>query len=123
MNKDRFPNWLNDFGKAWEDRNPEAVIDLLSSDIKYYENALEEPLIGKEKVQEVWQVVPQNQSDVRFSGEVIMIDGNTAIANWKVKRIRQPSGERENIDGIFLFELNDNDKCVLFKQWRTSKIV
>lgn len=123
MKKSDFQMWLDKLGKAWVEKDPDAVLNLFDQTIKYFENVLDEPYIGKEKVYDLWKVVPESQKDISFIGEILMTKGNIAIANWKAKFTKIMSGEIEEIDGIFLFELNDDGKCTLFKQWESVRIL
>jgi hypothetical protein len=123
MKKSDFQMWLDKLGKTWVEKDPDAVLNLFDQTIKYFENVLDEPYIGKEKVYDLWKVVPENQRDISFDGEILMTKGNIAIANWKAKFTKIMSGEIEEIDGIFLFELNDEGKCILFKQWESVRIL
>jgi len=121
MKKSDFQMWLDKLGKAWVEKDPDAVLNLFDQTIKYFENVLDEPYIGKEKVYDLWKGVPGSQKDISFNGEILMTKGNVAIANWQSKFTKVPSGEIEEIDGVFLFELNDEGKCILFKQWESVR--
>lgn len=121
MKKSDFETWLTKLGKAWSKRDPKKAASLFSKDCKYYESALGEPCKNWGDILKLWLVVRKNQNGVTFNFEVICFADNTCLANWKVKRILIPSKEKQLIDGIFQFSLNEQGLCNYFKQWRTVK--
>jgi hypothetical protein len=120
MTRKQLENWMKQFGTAWETRNPDKVMALFNDRLDYFESALKAPVTSKSEVGKLWQVVPDNQKDVKFSHKILIADEYIGVVNWQVSRIRLPAEEMENIDGIFLISLNDRGLCTFFKQWRTS---
>lgn len=117
----KFQNWVNKLGQGWVEKNPKKVIELLADDVRYYENVLDKPHIGKDKVYELWKGVPDAQEDISFKGEVLMAEGSKAVINWRAEFTKVATGERFIDNGIFLIELNKEGKCTLFKQWETIR--
>ncbi|MDX1766015.1 MAG: nuclear transport factor 2 family protein [Candidatus Saccharimonadales bacterium] len=110
------------FGEGWVKQDPEIVMALIaSSDLKYYESTFEEPTTSWDRVKTLWDVVPDNQSDVSWWHEILVEDDSMALAHVKVTRTLQPSGEKQNIDAAFLFGFNDEGKINYFRQWRELK--
>ncbi len=122
MKTEQFINWLDNFKKAWENRNPEKAASLFSKDVVYFESPLNEPCENWDTVLKLWKVVPENQKDVNFSYEIILSDEKIAVVNWKLSRIKLPTNEKEVIDGIFLLSLDSGGLCKFFKQWRVVKM-
>lgn len=114
--------WLDTFKKSWEYRNPESIIELFDEDVTYFEDAFT-TVRGKKAVKDLWKIVPQNQTNICFTYEVLNLSKRNAIVHWKVSRIKLPERVKEKIDGIFQIELTSRNKCKLFKQWRASKTI
>lgn len=122
MTRDQFHTWLTELGKAWENRDPHAAAALFAEDVEYYESPFSEVCANWDEVLKLWLVVPDNQEDVEFEHEVVMVSGELGLAHWNVSRTKIPGNEREHIDGVFLVSLNDALLCTFFKQWRMSRI-
>lgn len=48
----------------------EKTLDLLSKNVKYYENPIDEPCANFEEVVALWNVVADNQKDVEYKYEI-----------------------------------------------------
>ncbi len=123
MASNQFTEWFNKLGKAWTERDPHQAANLFSKEVEYYESVLNPPYENRDKVFELWKVVPFNQKDVTFDFEIIATKDDLAVANWKVARTLLPTNQKQMINGIFVITLNERGLCKYFKQWRTVKEV
>lgn len=121
MDKKKFKEWLEKFGKAWIDRNPNKISPLFEKKLEYFESALEKPVTTLNSVLDLWKLVPDNQDNIQFSFEIVAINGDVCVANRKVSRRLLKTNTNQTIDGIFVIKLNENKKCIYFKQRRTVK--
>jgi hypothetical protein len=121
LNDKRYFEWFYKLGKAWEQKKPDAVLELLDDEFKYYETPFSKPYTKKEEILKLWEDVPKSQKDITFSFDIISLDINTAIAHWNASFTRIKNNERAILDGIFLIKLNNKDLCTLFKQWWNTK--
>lgn len=107
------------FGQAWVEQDPEGVMKLITEErLQYFESTFEEPTTDWNRVKELWDIVPQNQSDVTWWHEILVENESKALAHVKVTRALQPSGEKQDIDAAFLFGFNSEGKINYFRQWR-----
>jgi len=122
MNRDILQTWTQAFGTAWINRDVDAVMQLIDrGDIRYYESVFSPPCTRRDDVKKLWDVVPQNQKDITFDFQIVACSDIYGIVNWQVTRTLLPSGEKQEIDGIFQIGLNDKGLCTFFKQWRSVK--
>ena len=119
MTRQQFDEWITKYGKAWVRLDADTVMSLLDrNNLTYYESTFNEPKTSWDDVNSLWQVVGQNQKDVTFWYEVVMTEENKVLAHVKVTRTMVPSGEKQDIDAAFVFEVNENGLCTYFRQWR-----
>ena len=119
MTTEQCDTWISDYGKAWTALDPDALMELIDRDtLTYYESTFNEPKKTWDEVNALWQVVPNNQKDVTFWHEILMIDDDAVLAHVKVTRTMVPSGERQDIDAAFMFRINEHGRCTYFRQWR-----
>ena len=118
MTKKDFSIWAEKFLKAWADLNPEAALSVLSKDVEYHESPFSGPCKSWNEVEKLWKVVPDNQKDITYKHDVIMVEGDLGLIHWNVRRTTVPEGKQQEFDGVFLVRLNQEALCTMFKQWR-----
>lgn len=113
---------ISTFGEGWAAQKPDEVMRLVAREgLQYFESTFEEPTTNWDRVNELWQIVPHNQKDITWWHEILVQDGNKALAHVKVTRTMVPSGERQVIDAAFLFGFNDRGEITYFRQWRMQQ--
>ena len=115
---EHFDNWLRSYGKAWEKGDPNATKELFTSDAQYYETPFEPPMIGLAAIYKYWNdnaVV--SQEDVSFSYNLLAVDENVGLAQWRALFKRLPSGNKVTLDGIFKVVFSEDGKCKIFREW------
>ncbi|MFN7571430.1 MAG: nuclear transport factor 2 family protein [Betaproteobacteria bacterium] len=110
-------DWLTRYGRAWIEQSPEQAAALFTEDCRYFETPFDAPAIGREGVRAYWQAVPDAQRDIEFVYRVLSIDGCTAIAHWHAIFTRVASGERVQLDGVFVLEFADSGLCHTLREW------
>lgn len=121
MDRRSFEDWLEAYGNAWQNRDPDAVVRLFTEDAPYYETPFGVPAKGCKGIREYWANATGPQRDVRFSSEVLAVTEDSGIAHWSVSFTRLSSDTTVELDGIFLVELNDDGLCTEFREWWHSK--
>ena len=116
MENKRFNEWFIRLGEAWSERNPQKAASLFSKDVEYYESVFDKPCASWNEVYELWKVVPESQKDVTFEHELIAVNDNLAVANWKVTRTTIPANQKQKFDGVFVIKLNSEGLRNYFKQ-------
>ena len=114
--------WIKKLGEGWANLDPNSVMELFDKkNIKYYEEATDKPVTSWDGVKELWDVVPGNQKNVKFSSKIICQKDNYALINWQVTRHSISKKTDQLKDGIFEVRLNETGKCIYFKQWVSTK--
>jgi hypothetical protein len=120
MTRRQFKDWLDKLKRVWETRNPKAVIDLCAEKFLWYETPFSKPLKTKKQLLEEWKSV-LNQEKIFISYEILSINKNVGIAQWRANFTRLPSKEKATLEGIFKVSLNEQGECTEFHQWYNSK--
>lgn len=100
--------WCNDLLSFWKNKEVEKIIDLFDENVEYYEtpNMLVEN-IGAIKT--MWEeIYVQDTSNIEL--KILCQNNNKIIANYILH-------DKVSYDMIYEIELNENNKCVYFKQW------
>jgi len=117
VNTTDFETWLERYGQAWVDRDPEAAAALFSEDAEYYETPFGEPARGRDGVRGYWADATGNQSDVTFSYQVVSCSSDAKVARWKAEFTRASSGVTVRLDGVFLLRFDAAGLCRELREW------
>ncbi|MDY6768533.1 MAG: nuclear transport factor 2 family protein, partial [Candidatus Nanohaloarchaea archaeon] len=75
--------WLEQFREAWISHDIDAVLDLFTDDVDYYETPFEQ-LEGKDEIREEWKAV-LHQEDIGLSLELYASDDNRHVVQWELE--------------------------------------
>ncbi len=109
--------WLLRYGAAWEARDGEAAARLFTDDAVYCWGPHDPPLQGRDAIGERWSQATDDQRDVRFRHEILGIDGDRVFARWWSTFVRLPTGWRVELDGVFVLDFSDGDRCHRLQEW------
>ena len=117
MNAEDFRDWLEALKRAWEDRDPQAAVELFSADAIYRESPFDKPLRGRDEIFEYWSHVPKTQDLVKFTYQILAVSEGKGIARWQALFQRIPTQVQVKLDGIMLVQLNAENHCSFFEEW------
>jgi len=122
MSPESLRAWLDSYGTAWEDRDPEAVIRLFAEDATYQETPFSLPMRGREAIRQYWsRAVLAYQEQARFGYEILAVAETTAIAHWWASFVRISSKTPVSLDGIFLLTFDAAGLCRELREWWVRK--
>ena len=117
MEPSTFKSWLEAYGRAWRDRDPQAAADLFTEDGTYQVTPFVEPMRGRSAIFEYWSQVAQTERDIQFGYEVLAVTQEGGIARWWASFVRVPPGFQTKLDGIFLIALDGDGHCRSLREW------
>ena len=125
MTEQDVQNWLDEYGRAWVNGDPDKLVALFSATATYRETPFDDPMRGRHDIREYWQNgVADAQEDVEFASQVWAVKDDTAIAGWQARFTRKGSGERVELDGIFRLVIliqQDTIQCIALEEWWHSR--
>jgi hypothetical protein len=103
--------WVDDYAKAWRDRDAEAAARLFTDDSLYREHPLREAHRGTEGVRSYWASVTSTQDrvDVRMGRPVESEDGRRAAVEFWVRMLN--GGAEVTLVGILLLRFAEDGRC------------
>lgn len=117
MTHEEFKRWMEAYGKASEENDPQASANLFSEDAKYYETPFDEPMIGRDAIFHYWNKGAQTLNDKESAYEILAIKDSLGIARWKSKFTIIESGKRLALDCLLAVEFDENGLCHTFREW------
>jgi len=112
-----FKSWLDAYGQAWENRNPEAAAALYAEDGTYQVTPFLAPMRGRKAIFEYWSEVARTEENIRFGYEILVVNPELNIARWSASFVRVPPGLQTKLDGIFLISLDKKGRCKSLQEW------
>jgi len=119
VDQERLSRWLDAYGRAWENQNPDAAAALFTEQGTYAWGPFAAPLRGKEAIRRAWQVATQsNQAGIEFGYETLAVTkDNRGVARWWASMKSVQTSQSVRMEGIFLITLNEEDLCSEFREW------
>src|SRR5713101_70603 len=93
-----FKAWLDAYGQAWENRDPEGATALFTEDGTYQVTPFLEPMRGRKAIFEYWSEVARTEEDIRFGYKILAVTPEIGIARWWASFIRVPPGLQTKLD-------------------------
>ena len=112
-------HWMD----AWNRKDADALLALMTDDIAYDDPALAETAHGKEDVRAFTALIWRAMPDMRFTepmGMFVAQEGPRIIAPWHMSAAFTgpldppgfaPTGDRVELDGVDVWELRDGKVC------------
>jgi ketosteroid isomerase-like protein len=113
--------WLDAYGKAWEERDPEAAGDLFTEDAVYQWGPFGQRLRGKLMIREAWAEAVETQQNVKFGYEVMTATGSGGIVRWWCDADLPADGVHSRTEGIFRLAFEESGLCTSLEEWFNSK--
>ena len=125
MTEQEVQNWLDEYGRAWANGDPDQVMPLFSDTVTYQETPFDDPMRGRQEIREYWQKnAADAQEDVEFTSQVWAVKNDTAIAGWQARFTEKASGTRVELDGTFRLVFSDEEgalQCTILEEWWHSR--
>lgn len=125
MTEQDVQNWLDEYGIAWVNGDPDHVVTLFSDAATYRETPFDHPMRGRREIREYWQKgAADAQINVEFASQVWVVKSDTAIAGWQARFTEKASGVRVELDGTFRLVFSNERgtlQCTILEEWWHSR--
>jgi hypothetical protein len=112
--------WLDEYGRAWETRDPVAAAKLFAEDAVYQWGPFGRKLRGRPVICEAWAEATEEQENVDFGHEVLTATAHGCIARWWCAFDLPARSVRVRLEGIFRIAFDDSGLCDSFEEWWNS---
>ncbi len=117
--QDLFARWK----RAWERRDPDALLELFSEDAEYRVDPFMQPLSGAVAIREHWNAIVAAQDHVEFDAERVWVSGRTVLGSWHVALTQRASAERLRVRGFSTMELDESGHITRMREWPVTRMV
>ena len=116
MDRDAFARWLDGYFGAWRSNDPAEVEALFTEDAVYSYGPFKERATGRDQVVRIW-VEGGVQPGLETWFEVLAVEGERGVANWRVSFDTDAGDSRVTLDGILVCDFDGNGRCTLHREW------
>ena len=116
---------MKKYGKAWETKDPDLIIECFTKNGIYQESPLKKPYKGHKEIKDFWKkAVVNSQKNINFKlGKVyVSNDGKTGFAEWKCKGKWKQNNTWKKVKraGIMILKMNKDKISCLNEYWNTK---
>jgi ketosteroid isomerase-like protein len=112
--------WLDAYGRAWEDRDPAAASELFTEDAVYQWGPFGRKLRGKVMIREAWADAVETQENVKFGYEVLTATARGGIVRWWCAADLPAQQVHSRAEGIFRLAFDESGLCTSLEEWWNS---
>lgn len=121
MNIQNVRRVMRKYGKAWETRDSNLLLECFAQDGTYQESPLAKPYRGYTEIKTFWnKVVVQKTRDIKFKLKKCYLssDGKTEFAEWECKN--RHGNKKHHMVGIFMLRMKGDKISYLNEYWNTE---
>jgi len=105
-------DWIAGYERAWRTAGTEPLRKLFSEDATYWMSPYEEPLVGLERIGEMWESEREGPDEAfSMASEIVAVDGDVAVVRVDVRY-----SDREYRD-LWLIRFADDGRAASFEEW------
>jgi len=104
-------DWVDGYGQAWRDKDPEAAAALFTEDATYRDHPTGEGYRGPDGVRTYWTNItaPQQDPDVRMGTPIVSADNRRAAVEFWARFLND--GQPVSVIGILFLRFADSGLC------------
>ena len=120
MTHDALHDWIEKYGRAWRERDPEAAARLFTEHALYASHPFREPHIGRQGVREYWARATRGQQNLELRFGRALLDGRHAAVEWWA--IMDVKGEGTvTLPGCLFLRFSADTLCEELREYWTSE--
>jgi SnoaL-like domain len=113
-------DWLDDYGRAWRERDADAAADLFAEDAIYQWGPFGEKLHGRPLIRAAWAEATESQENVEFGYEVLSATQRGGLVRWWSAYDDAARERHVRNEGVFRLAFDDDGLCKSLEEWWNS---
>lgn len=111
--------WLDGYFAAWASNDPSEVAALFTEDALYAVSPFRPPWEGRDRIVREW--TSETQEDLDHASEIVTVDGDLAVAHWRVRARFGGAAQRTEMDGLLLLRFTPDGRCREHREWYVTR--
>ncbi len=107
--------WVTGYEAAWRSPGADMLAGLFAADATYLHSPYAEPVVGLERISEMWEEDRQGPDEVfTMSTEIVALDGDVAVVRALVRYGEPVSQEYTD---LWIVRFETTGRCAWFEEW------
>ena len=111
------------YKNAWEQRDPDAALELYADSAEHRDDPFDEPLVGSNAIRELWNARAASQTNVEFDAERVWTSASWVLSSYHAAYTDRANADRIRRRGFLAFELDDAKRILRARDWPVSRRV
>ena len=117
MDRSAVQAWLDRYVHAWGSNDAGEIATLFTEDATYSYGPFREDVKGRDAIVGSWLEDPDEPGSWSAEYHPVAVEDDTAVANGRSRYFHPDGSPRTEYDNIFLIRLDDDGRCVEFREW------
>jgi ketosteroid isomerase-like protein len=118
MKIEQIKSVMKKYGKAWENKDTNLILECFTEQGIYQESPLRKPYKGHKEIKKFWDnIVVKDTSKIKFGLGKFWVsqDGQTGFAEWNCKNVFR--GKKNFMVGIMILKMKGDKITYLNEYW------
>jgi ketosteroid isomerase-like protein len=108
--------WVEEYARAWEEKDAEAVVALFTEDAEYRSGPFREPPnVGSDGIRAYWTRACSAQQDTRVRMGTPLVAGDRVVVEWWATM--RADGEEITLPGCLLLRFAPDGRCQALREY------
>jgi ketosteroid isomerase-like protein len=117
LERERVAAWLDEYSRAWQSYDADAIGELFSEDATYRYHPWDEPLWGRAAIVASWvgDQDPPGTYEGRY--QPLAVDGDLAVATGRSRYFAPDGSVEREYHNCFMMRFDGDGRCADFTEW------
>ena len=107
--------WVDEYGRAWRERDADAVVSLFTEDAEYRSSPFREPSVGSDAIRAYWERATSTQEDADVRMGAPIVAGDRVVVEWWATM--RDGGEEITLPGCLLLRFAPDGRCAARREY------
>jgi uncharacterized protein (TIGR02246 family) len=107
--------WVEAYGRAWREKDADAVVELFTEDAEYRSSPFREPHVGADGIRAYWESVTSTQESAVVRMGRPFVGGDLVVVEWWTTMV--DDGEQVTLPGCLLLRFAEDGRCRTLREY------
>ena len=107
--------WVDEYGRAWRDKDADAVVALFTEDAEYRSSPFRDPSVGSDGIRDYWTRATSTQEDADVRMGTPVVAGDRVVVEWWATM--RDEGEEITLPGCLLLRFAADGRCAALREY------
>lgn len=108
-------DWVEAYGRAWGEKDADAVVGLFTEDAEYRSSPFREPAVGSDAIRDYWERATSTQESAEVRMGVPFVAGDLVAVEWWTTMV--DDGVQITLPGCLLLRFARDGRCRTLREY------